>query len=189
MRLLHRFSRDQRGVSAVEFAFIAPVLILIYFSVADLCQAMLAQRKVGHAASAVGDLVTQPCPPNAAGCPPPGTVTPSELTGIYAAASSILAPFSATPIQIRVTGVITDANDNATVDWSNATPNWSELGHGSAVTLPANLLPASQYVIMSEVKYAYNSPINYLFHNAINFDQVFYLRPRASAQITCPTCT
>jgi len=189
MQLLHRFSRDQRGVSAVEFAFIAPVLILIYFSVADLSQAMLAQRKVGHAASAIGDLVAQPCPSTNTSCPPSGTVTPAELDDIYAAASSILAPFSTTPIQIRVSGVITDASDNATVDWSHPSLNWTELGHGSTVTLPANLLPASQYVIMAEVKYAYNSPINYLFHNAINFDQVFYLRPRATAQITCPTCT
>ena len=50
---LKGFARDRRGVSAIEFAFIAPVLIMIYFSVAELCEAMLAQRKVAHAASAV----------------------------------------------------------------------------------------------------------------------------------------
>jgi Flp pilus assembly protein TadG len=177
MRLFSRFRRDQRGVSAIEFAFIAPVLILIYFSVADLCEAMLAGRKVSHAASAIGDLVTQV-----------STITPTGLSDVYSAASSIIAPFSATPIEIRVTSVTTDANNKATVAWSSA-QNTSCLTAGSPVTLPTNLLTANQSVVMSEVKYTYNSPLNYLFKNAINFDQTFYLRPRLSATVVCPTCT
>jgi Flp pilus assembly protein TadG len=42
MSFLNRWRRDRRGVSAVEFAFIAPVLILFYFGVAELCSALLA---------------------------------------------------------------------------------------------------------------------------------------------------
>jgi len=177
MRFLHRFKRDQRGVSAVEFAFIAPVLIVVYFSVADLCQAMLAERKVSHAASAVGDLVSQV-----------GTIDGPGLTQVYDAASSILAPFSTTPMQIRVTSVVTDVNDKATVAWScgdHTTP----LAVGATVALPANLLGANQSVIMSEMVYTYISPINYVFTNAITFDQVFYLRPRMTATVANPTNT
>ena len=176
MGLLRRFKRDQRGVSAVEFAFIAPVLIMVYFSVAELCEAMLAERKVAHAASAVGDLVTQV-----------STITPSGLTDVYSAASSIVAPFSTTGMKIRVTSISTDANDAATVDWSNG-QNLTALAKGATVTLPANLVTANQSVIMSEVQYTYNSPINYLFHSALNYNQTFYLRPRLSTSVTCPTC-
>jgi Flp pilus assembly protein TadG len=176
MSLFHRFRQDRRGVSAIEFAFIAPVLILIYFSVAELCQALLAERKVAHAASAVGDLVAQV-----------PTITPSGLTDVYNAASSIVAPFPLSPMQIRVSSVTTDANNNATVAWSNA-QNTSALAKGSSITLPTNLLTANQSVIVSEVKYSYTSPINYWFKNAINFDQVFYLRPRQSSTITCAAC-
>ena len=175
MRLLNRFKRDRRGVSAIEFAFIAPVLIVTYFSVAELCEAMLAERKVAHAASAVGDLVAQV-----------STIDGPGLTQVYAAASSILAPYSTTPMQIRVTSVTTDVNDNATVAWSCA-DNTTALGTGAAVTLPANLLGANQSVIMSEMVYTYNSPLNYLFKNAITFDQVFYLRPRLTSTIPPPT--
>jgi Flp pilus assembly protein TadG len=174
--MFRRFREDRRGVAAIEFAFIAPVLILIYFSVAELCQAMLAQRKVAHAASAVGDLVAQV-----------STITPSGLTDVYNAASSIVAPFPTSPLQIRVSSVVTDANNNATVAWSNA-QGMSALAAGSSVTLPTNLLTANQSVIVSEVKYAYTSPINYWYKNAINFDQVFYLRPRLSTSITCTGC-
>jgi Flp pilus assembly protein TadG len=176
MRLLRRFRHDQRGVSAVEFAFIAPVLIIIYFSVAELCQAMLAERKVSHAASAVGDLVAQV-----------GTTTPSGLTDVYAAATSVISPFPAATLQLRVTSVKTDASDAATVDWSNG-QGLSALGKGSSVTLPANLLAANQYVIMAEAKYTYTSPISYLFKTPVVFDQIFYLRPRMTTSVTCPTC-
>ena len=176
MRLLSRFRRDQRGVSAVEFAFIAPVLILIYFSVAELSQAMLAERKVAHAASAVGDLVAQT-----------GTTTKSGLTDVYAAATSVLSPFSATPLQLRVTSVKTDANNAATVDWSNAT-GMTQLSNGASVTLPTNLLAANQYVIMAEAKYTYTSPLSSLFKTPIVFDQTFYLRPRMTQSVICSDC-
>jgi Flp pilus assembly protein TadG len=176
MRFFRRFREDRRGVSAIEFAFIAPLLILIYFSVAELCQALLAERKVSHAASAVGDLVAQT-----------SSTTPAGLTDVYNAASSIVAPFPTAPLQIRVSSVVTDANNNATVAWSNA-QGMSALTAGSRVTLPTNLLTANQSVIMSEVKYAYTSPINYWFKNAINFDQIFYLRPRMTSTVTCIGC-
>jgi Flp pilus assembly protein TadG len=182
MRLLSRFRRDQRGVSAVEFAFIAPVLILIYFSVAELSQAMLAERKVAHAASAVGDLVAQV-----------GTITSTgqnSLADVYAAATSVIAPFPTATLQLRVTSVATDANypnDNATVAWSNG-QNMSALAKGSTVTLPANLLTASQTVIMAEAKYTYTSPLSYLFKTPIVFDQTFYLRPRMTQSVVCSDC-
>lgn len=173
---LARFASDRRGVSAVEFAFIAPLLILIYFSVAELCQALLAERKVQHASSAIGDLVAQV-----------GTITPSQLADVYDAGGSILTPYSTTPLQIRVSSVVTDATGNATVAWSNS-QNMACLTSGSPVTLPANLLGPSQSVIMSEVHYTYQSPLNYLFKSAITWTPTFYLRPRVSTTITCPTC-
>ena len=63
MRALARFIRgfraDRRGVSAVEFALIAPVLIVFYFGIAELTQAMMASRRASHVASSIGDLVAQ----------------------------------------------------------------------------------------------------------------------------------
>ena len=56
------------------------------------------------------------------------------------------------------------------------------------MTLPANLLAANQYVIMAEAKYTYTSPISYLFKTPVVFDQIFYLRPRMTTSVTCPTC-
>jgi Flp pilus assembly protein TadG len=56
---LSRFWRDRRGVSAVEFALIAPVLVIFYCGMAELTQAMMAQRRVSNIASSIGDVVAQ----------------------------------------------------------------------------------------------------------------------------------
>lgn len=174
---LRRLGRDRRGAAAVEFALIAPILVLIYLGLVELCQAMLAERKVEHAASAVGDLVAQA-----------SSVTPDNLANFYNAANMILAPFPTTGMQLRVSSVSTDANGNATVTWSNANAAGSALGKGASVTLPTNLLGPNQSVIMSEAIYTYNSPLNYFFKNALTFDQTFYLMPRTSSAVSCAAC-
>jgi hypothetical protein len=116
------------------------------------------------------------------------STTPASLSNFYGAANLIIAPFPVGTMQMRVSSVKTDANGNAKVDWGNATPNSNALCNGTAVTLPANLLGPNQSVIMSEATYTYNSPLNYLFKNAMTFDQVFYLMPRQSSSVTCPAC-
>ena len=54
--MLNRFARDRRGSAAVEFALIIPVVMLLYFGMAETTQALLANRRVSVIATAVGDL-------------------------------------------------------------------------------------------------------------------------------------
>ncbi|MGH6977695.1 MAG: TadE/TadG family type IV pilus assembly protein, partial [Brevundimonas sp.] len=56
---LRRFRRDQKGLSAVEFALLAPVMILLYFGMVELCQAYMAQKRMSHVASMVADLTAR----------------------------------------------------------------------------------------------------------------------------------
>ena len=56
---LHRLRKDRRGISAVEFALIAPVMIVFYFGLAEFCQGYMSQKRLSHTASAVADLVAQ----------------------------------------------------------------------------------------------------------------------------------
>lgn len=167
MARLGRFIRDRKGVSAVEFAFIAPVLILAYFGVAELCGAMLAERKASHAASAIGDLVSQA-----------QTLHDSDVTDIFSVASAIMSPYSTTGMKMKITSIQENAAGTAsTVLWSDGSGMTGDTA-GSTVTIPANLIAANQSIIRAEVQYTYNSPVNYVIKNALNYDEVFYLRPR-----------
>jgi len=174
---LTRLAKDRRGVSAVEFALIAPALIAFYFGMAEVTQALLAERRAGHAASAVGDLVAQS-----------SQVTNAEITDIFSIAATIMKPYPAdtTKLKMRVSSVTADANNNAKVDWSNG-QGMTAFNKDEAVTIPAGVLSAGQSVVMSEVSYAFSSPVNFFIPKPVTFSRKFYLRPRKSDKVLRPS--
>lgn len=178
MRLLNRWRRDRRGVSAIEFAFIAPILILCYFGVAELCGALLAQRKAGHVASEVGDLVAQ--------CQ---TVAASDFssTGFWAVGSAVMYPLDTSVLSMRITSITADSTGKIfTVAWSKDNGgSLTAYAANSPITNPAlvGLVPASGSVIMSETKYVYTSPVSIVVKAAVPFTSTFYLSPRQTTAI------
>jgi Flp pilus assembly protein TadG len=172
MRFLRKLRRDKRGVSAVEFALIAPAMIASYFGMAEISQALLAERKAAHVASAVGDLVAQS-----------SSVSSTDLTEIFGIASTIMSPYSTASLKMRVSSVTTDAGGIAKVDWSSGS-GLAALAAGSTVTgIPTGVMSAGQSVVMSEVTYTYDSPVDVVMPNAVTFTRKFYLRPRKSDKV------
>ncbi len=104
--LFARLRSDERGVSAVEFAMLAPVLIAFYFGMAEFCQGFMAQKRMGHASSMVADLVAQE-----------ETVSTTNLDDIFEIGSLIMKPFAITLLKQRVSSVTRTAGV-AKVDWS-----------------------------------------------------------------------
>jgi Flp pilus assembly protein TadG len=169
---LKRARVDQRGVAAIEFALIAPVVILLYCGFAELTMAMMAERRAAHAASVVADLLAQT-----------PSVSAGDLSDIYNVGGSILAPFSAAPLKLRVTSVTADAQGIARVTWSQG-HGMGPLTGGTVVSnFPANLLAAGDSVIMADVQYAYSSPLRMTLPNILNFSDTFYLKPRRSVSV------
>lgn len=175
---LRRFARDVAAVAAVEFAFIAPILVVMYFGLADLTEGFIAQRRVAHAGSAVGDLVAQS-----------SAITASQVADIFTAGQLIVAPFPTAPLEQRVTSITADANDNQTVTWSQASGGMSPMTAGASVTLPPGTVSANESVVMSEVEYVYTSSIGESFKAPITFANTYYFHPRLSAQVTCADCS
>lgn len=170
--LLSRLRRDKRGVSAVEFALIAPALIAFYFGLAEFTQAMMAERRASHVASSMGDLVAQST-----------QVSSSTITDIFTIGSTIMSPFPTNTLKMRLSSVTANSSGTPKVDWSSGS-GLSALSTGSTVTLPSGLVTAGQSVIMSEVTYTYDSPVSQFIHGSITFTKKFYLRPRKSDQVT-----
>ncbi len=173
MGLFRRLARDKRGVSAVEFALIAPALIAFYFGLTELTQAMMAERRASHTASAIGDLVAQST-----------QVSTATMTDIFTIGQTIISPFPTTSLKMRVSSVVADASLSPKVAWSSVS-GMTALANGTVVTVPTGLLTvAGQSVIMSEVSYSYDSPVDYFVPNAVTFTKKFYLRPRKSDTVT-----
>jgi Flp pilus assembly protein TadG len=53
---ISRLARDKRGVSAVEFALLAPVMIGLYFGCAEIADGVGTDRKVSLIAAALANL-------------------------------------------------------------------------------------------------------------------------------------
>ena len=171
-----RFGKDRRGVAAVEFALIAPAMVLLYCGLVELCQAVIAERKANHVASAVGDLITQV-----------GTVSTSDITDIFSIGNTIMAPFPTAPLQMRVTSITADANGTPRVDWSESSGSMTPAAKGSAVTVPITMA-AGDSVVKAESAYQYTSVLQYVLPNALNYSETSYLKPRISASVTCSNC-
>jgi len=171
---LKGFWRDQRGVSAVEFAFIAPVLVVMYCGLAELTQAMMAQRRLSNIASSIGDLAAQT-----------SQLTDARRTDIFTIGNTIMAPYPTTALRMCLVSVTSDASGKDTVDWSENYNSHANCPAKNTVltNVPVGVLPASQSVIMAKASYAYTSPIKFVMPNAINFYRTFYLRPRKSETV------
>jgi Flp pilus assembly protein TadG len=169
---LRSLAGDQRGVSAVEFALLLPLMLALYLGVVEISQGIGADRKVTMTARAIADLVAQAT-----------SMSNSDMTNSLNAATAVMAPFPDSKLKVTVTSVAVDANGNATVKWSD-TKNGTARAIGSTVTLPAALKIASSSLIWSEVEYAYKPTIGYIVSGTLTLKDHIYMRPRLSECVT-----
>ncbi|HEY0598950.1 TadE/TadG family type IV pilus assembly protein [Brevundimonas sp.] len=173
--LIRRLTGDERGVSAIEFAMLAPVLIAFYMGMTEFCQGFMAQKRMGHVSAMVADLVAQE-----------EEMTPAMIDDIFDIGGLIMKPFPTTTLHQRVSSV-TSVAGVPTVDWSRA-EGMTARAVGSTMTLPADLVAAGESVVVAEVTYDYDSAADYLMPGLTRFSHVYYLRPRTVDKTLCPTC-
>ena len=170
--ILIRLAGDRRGVSAVEFALLAPIRIAFYFGLAEFCQGFMAQKRMGHASAMVADLVSQT-----------DLISTDQLDDAFEIGGLIMKPFSAAPLKLRVSQLTRDNNGVVKVAWSRG-KGWTARTTGSTVTIPADLIENGESIIMSEATYDYDSPVDYLMPAITRFSHTYYLRPRLTEQVT-----
>jgi len=171
-----RIARDTRGVSAVEFALVAPLMVGLYLGCAEISDGVGADRKVSLTAAAVANLAAQVT-----------VISSTDMTDIFNATTSIIYPYSASNLKITLSCINIDANKNATVKWSK-TQNGTALS--GSVSLPTALLIANTQLIYSQVSYAYKPTIGYTITGTLNLSDQIYMMPRITApSYNGTTCT
>ncbi len=171
-RRLTSLRRDQRGVSAVEFAMLLPLMVTLYLGAVEISQGVSINRKVTLTARTVADLASQV-----------SSINNSDMTNLLNAASSVVAPFAVNQLKVTVSAVSIDANGIAKVSWSD-TLNGTKRTVNSTVTLPAALSVPNSQLIWSEVSYNYVPTIGYVISGALNLTDRIYMRPRLSDTVT-----
>jgi Flp pilus assembly protein TadG len=169
---LRRFTGDERGVSAVEFAMLLPLMLTLYLGTVEISQGISADRKVTLTARTVADLVSQV-----------SSINNAEMTNSLNAATAVMAPYLTSNLKLVVTSVSIDAQGKATVAWSD-TLNGTARSKGSTVSLPTALNVPNSSLIWSEVQYAYKPTIGYLVSGTLTLKDQIYMRPRLSETVT-----
>src|ERR1700741_2174178 len=114
----HSFIGDRRAIAAIEFAFIFPLALVLFFGTLDASTGLAASRKVTLTASALADLTSE-MPANGNTAPIPD----GDLQKMFTAAISIMNPYlqnSTPPFTATISEIYTDLSNNTTVQWSRA---------------------------------------------------------------------
>jgi Flp pilus assembly protein TadG len=166
--------RDKRGVSAIEFALLAPIVLLMYVGTVEIGNLLTVERRIETVASTAADLTAQV-----------KQVSDNDLKDISDTSKSILAPYDTTPLKIVLSSVVADENNNTTVDWSYSSSG-SGLANGSDYTLPTGTTEPYSSVIVAEVSYAFKPLLDLtevFSPGAFNLQRTFYARPRRSLTV------
>ncbi len=108
-KVVKNFVKDSKGVAAVEFALIAPLLLLLFLGTVEVSLAVAVDRKLSRTSSAVADLVTQLQTPSA-----------SDVEAIFGVTDRIMFPYTNRIPCVVISQLETtfDANQNGTVEAS-----------------------------------------------------------------------
>jgi Flp pilus assembly protein TadG len=158
-RFTRRFARDTRGIAAVEFAFVVPIMLLMLVGTVEASRAIGIDRRLSLVTTMVADLVAREQKMNSA-----------DLTAIYKIVNQVMSPYDASSLKVSVIPVKASPSDAALTKVYASTTNRPSHNEGaqpskcSSYSMTAGLLPKGGSVIVVESSYTYE-PIflNYVF--------------------------
>lgn len=184
------FVKENRGSVSVEFAFIMPLLITLWLGTIEVSEGLEVNKKVGRAASTIGDLVAQE-----------EDIDVSELQAIMAVGNSQLLPYGRSTPTFRVVGVKVDADGDATVAWSYEKTGVTfsvPLVKDSDYDIPAKVAVAGSFLVEVSAQLEFlpltswsiqkNKGSGDSSYAAVDMKESYYFRPRQGDQLLCDDC-
>lgn len=181
------FRRDRRGVAAVEFALVLPLMLVMYIGMAVVTVGISIDRKLTIASRALADLAAQR-----------SRISDSEKDNIFAAASAVMAPYSPAGAELVLFSVYIDSKGVARVCWSDGNKPGIAPKPGLVFTFPPSAEDLAKNrnssVIVGQITYPYSTGLTGLFERLGVFGNTFvngvlrlsettYMRPRSVAQV------
>lgn len=148
-RAYRRFRDARDGVSAVEFAFLAPVLLTMWIGTAEVGKAVSISWKSKLVARTLADLTGRAT-----------TITNQGMTNIFDAAAAVFAPYDVSKVSMRISSIKHVSATQDQVVWSSVRSStyvpMTARTVGSTVALPTGTLTnIGDTVIYAETFYRY----------------------------------
>jgi Flp pilus assembly protein TadG len=176
--VLKRVRCDERGIAAVEFGFIAPVLIFMFVGAVEVTRAVAIDRRFSVATNMVADLVARE-----------EKMSKDDVDAIYNVVERVMAPYDTATLKVSLVPVKSSTKDaNKAFVYPELTNRPSY--HGAAqpakcqnYTLPAGLLTTDDSVIVVESQYSFTPLILGYVMGASQWKEKAYAKPRRSCVI------
>jgi Flp pilus assembly protein TadG len=182
---IRRLSADTRGIAAVEFAMLVPLMLMIFFGVIQVSTVVAVNRKVSLTARTLSDLISQG-----------STAQSTDFTNANNIATAILSPYSNTPLNWTVSQVYVDpTSKKGNVVWSVASgPTATAHNYKDPISVPTTLQVAGAYYILSEVNYTYKPVVGFdikssFVSTSFTLSDSMFTRPRQGTCVLYPTWT
>ncbi|EKF44339.1 TadE/TadG family type IV pilus assembly protein [Nitratireductor indicus] len=192
---LRRFMSDRRGVAAIEFVIVAPILFGLYFLTLEFAQAIDTNKKVARIGSMVGDLVAQQ-----------PSITKNEIDAIMKIGGALLVPYNRSQPEVVITAieVTNEPTPKVKVVWSRkmvAGTAGNALAAGSITTIPEDLRIPGAFYIRATADIGYKPILTYSSEGKegmglmamtglqnLKMSESYFLRPRMNNSIACTDC-
>lgn len=182
---LGRFARGERGATAVEFALVLPVVVLLLLGCFEVPRFVLTVQKISRASAGVADLVAQADEP----------ITKNQIDDIFTAGGIMMEPYDVIANgRIYVSSINNPSGNGVTLTWqrhnggtvSTASKLGAQGGNPSG-NLPFALIPGSdEEVLAAEVYFTYTPVFGTLIYQGSELYRVTYTRPRNKNLLTPP---
>lgn len=160
-----KIGHDQRGVAAIEFAYIAPVLLIMLMGTFEMSRAVSIDRRLNSVSAMASEIISRE-----------DAITPADLDKVADAMKHVMEPYGDDTLVVRLVGVrasSTNASDTK-VEWS-----YEHSGVGTSVpypkcqqyTLDTGLVGKGGSVIVAEVGYTYEPVFGSFVYGNLDFTQ------------------
>lgn len=169
-----RFVRSAGGLAAVEFALIAPIMILLFFGVVEASGALSASRKTLLASNTLADLVAQET-----------QILKADLDDLFVGMEDVIDPRDIT-VTFRVLSVTFDTADGKVkVDWSYDSTGAEPYAPGTEYSgsLDVALFDDTSSLVIAETAYDYASPVSQKIIGPVSFDKAASRWPRRTTRV------
>ena len=176
-QLLPRFAANEKGVAAIEFAFIAPVLMLLYLGASDVRFAVTLQRKVSQITADVSDLVTRET-----------SVKKTDMDGMFRIADAILTPYDKSLLHLQISGVQEHVDSDPEIMWSYSNDG-SPPPTGTAMKALGQFSASKKsFVVVTQASYPYRPLGGMVMSRPLTLTGLAINRTRRSEDVKCDDC-